>query len=162
MADADYPGEASAAAAELVAAGRANQSSRLGGAQLAGGLPERLFLCLRTHLSRPLFSGCDGQKDRGNLEQADSLLCGQLCQIRRPEDAAPRPIGCGLSESTRAYRATRSVYQPLSVPGHQGQAGTEPDQGTGKDGADRIAAGREDDPFLFPPTQAEWANRRGS
>jgi ATP-binding cassette subfamily F protein 3 len=55
-----------------------------------------------------------------------------------------------------AYRNQRErIEQPLPLPGDQGQAGAEPDQGTGKDGADRDSAGREDNPFFVPTAESQ-------
>ena len=64
-----------------------------------------------------------------------------------------------LQQPARAHRAARSVHQSLPLPGHQGQAGAEPHQGTGEDRAHRDSAGREDHPLPLSAAQAERPHR---
>ena len=122
---------------------------------------QQLSVRVRADLARPLFSRRDGQQDRRNLEQARLLLHRQLRQVSGAEDAAARAAGGRVPQPARAHRAAGSVHQPLSLPGDQGQAGAEPDQGTGKDRAHRDSAGREDDSLLVSAAEAERAHRGG-
>ena len=43
------------------------------------------------------------------------------------ENGAQRAVAGSVSKPARPHRATGSVHQPLPLPGHQGQAGAEPD-----------------------------------
>ena len=52
---------------------------------------------------------------------------------------AHRATGSRVSQPARAHRAAGSLHQSLSLPGHQGETGAEPHQGTGKDRAHRTA-----------------------
>ena len=57
-----------------------------------------------------------------------------------------------------AHRAARGLHQPLSRPGHQGQAGAEPHQGAGEDRAHRGSARREDHPLQLSAAQSQRAH----
>ncbi len=65
-----------------------------------------------------------------------------------------------LPQPARPHRAARSLHQPLSLSGDEGQAGAEPHQGTGEDRAHRDSAGRKDDPLLISAAEAERPHRR--
>ena len=68
---------------------------------------------------------------------------GNYDKYLRKKQSAADTLSSRLQQSARPHRATRSLHQPLPLPGHQGQAGAEPHQGTRKDRAHRGPAGRE-------------------
>src|SRR5581483_2939990 len=129
-------GEAAAAKAEPVAAGRTDEPSRPGIAQLAGGVFRPVSVCVCADLTRSLLSRCNGEADRGDLEQGRSLLSGKLRAVRKAQDGAPRTAGGCIQEPARADRAPGSIHQPFSSASDEGEAGAEQDQGTGEDRAD--------------------------
>ena len=88
------------------------------------------------------------------------LLLGKLRQVSGRQNRAPRTTRSRVQKSARAHRATRSLHQPLPLPGHQGQASPEPHQGTREDRADRDSGRRKDHPLLFPAAKAQRADRR--
>ena len=94
------------------------------------------------------------------------VLHRQLRQVSGAEDAAQRATAGRLPQPARPHRAARSLHQPLPLPGHQGQAGAEPHQGTGEDRAHRDSAGRKDDSLLVSrsPSRAggSWPSSRTS
>ena len=155
LADAHRAGQAAARKTQPAAARRAHQPPRPGSAQLAGRVPGRLSARLRAGLARPLFSGRDGAQNRRAVEQGSAFLHRRLLALRRAEDRAPRPTPGRLQQPAGPHPAARSVHQPLPLPGHQGEAGAKPHQGTGADGADRDSAGREVHPLPLSAAQAE-------
>ena len=67
-------------------------------------------------------------------------------QLRAVRARARGPAGAAagdVREAAAAGRAPAVVHRPLSREGDQGQAGAEPDQGAGADGADRRRARRQ-------------------
>ncbi len=75
------------------------------------------------------------------------------------EDAAQGATRSRLSKPARAHRAVGSIHQPLPLSGHQSQAGAKPHQGTGKDGAHRVAGRRKNHPLLLPAAQSQRPDR---
>ena len=79
---------------------------------------------------------------------------GNYDKFLAAKDAAQRATDSRLQEPARPHRAARSIHQPLSLPGDQGQAGAEPHQGAGKDRAHRDSTGGKDHPLLFPAARS--------
>ncbi len=71
------------------------------------------------------------------------------------KQAAAGTNGSRISQSARADRAVGSLHQPVSLSGDQGQAGAEPDQRTGEDGAHRAAGGRKDHSLFISAAEAQ-------
>ena len=88
------------------------------------------------------------------MEQAGALLHGQLQQVREAARPAAGTGSRGIPHPAGSDRAAGSLHQPVSLPGHEGQAGAEPNQGTRAHGPYRDSAGGEGHPLQVPAAGA--------
>jgi hypothetical protein len=164
LADAHRAGQAAARRAQPAAARRAHQPPRSRSAQLAGGYLESYPNAFVLISHDRYFLDVTVSQDRRNLEQArlvSTPAATRNTSSRRPSAARS---SSRLRQSARPHRAARSLHQPLPRPGHQGETGAEPHQGTGKDRAHRNPARREDHPLPLSrspsPAAASWPSSR--
>jgi ABC-type dipeptide/oligopeptide/nickel transport system ATPase subunit len=118
---------AAAQKSESAAARRVDESSGPGSTQVTRTISPVLSECVRADLPRPLLPRRDREEDRSPLEQAGDVLHRQFHEVRRIENRAAGATAGGCQQSARPYRAARSIHQPLSRAGHQGETGAEPD-----------------------------------
>ena len=84
---------------------------------------------------------------------------GGYSRYEELKDGAPHPTAGGLRESAGPHPATGSIHHPLPLPGHQGQAGAEPHQGTGEDREDRDSARRKEHSLQVSAAETERPHR---
>ena len=76
-------------------------------------------------------------------------LLRQLQPLSRRARSAPRAAAQSQARTGRRSRPRQDVHRSVPLPGDQGVAGAEPDQGARKGRADRGAARAQEDPLRF-------------